>query len=124
MRRGSLRLAALFALSGVALAATAQACTSTQSSSGGAPDAATDTANDTGPAPDAASPEAAPNAPPGCVPGQPTDPAGIMNACTFSSYVLFDNCARIGYCDGGALPDRVSPPPPDGGNATDAGASE
>ena len=47
--------------------------------------------------------------PPGCFPGKPTTHLELINACTESTYVIFDNCARIGYCDGGTLPDRVDP---------------
>ncbi len=51
----------------------------------------------------------------GCTP----NPIRMRNAdfynekCTNSSCVPFDNCARIGLCDGAALPALI--PPPDGG---------
>lgn len=50
----------------------------------------------------------------GCVPTPKTRNADFYNEkCTNSSCVPFDNCARIGLCDGGALPALISPP--DGG---------
>jgi hypothetical protein len=48
-----------------------------------------------------------------------------MNACTDSQYVVIDNCARIGLCDGGSLPALVSPPVDagtDGGQTGDSGS--
>src|SRR5207248_2390540 len=38
----------------------------------------------------------------------------VSAAFASASYVVFDNCARLGICDGGALPARV-PPPVDAG---------
>ncbi len=42
--------------------------------------------------------------PPGCFAGTPTTNLQFLNACTTADYVVFDNCARIGLCDGGSLP--------------------
>src|SRR5690242_20235602 len=42
--------------------------------------------------------------PPGCFQGKPTTNLELLNACTTADYVPFDNCARLGICDGGALP--------------------
>ena len=50
----------------------------------------------------------------GCVPTPKTRNADFYNeSCTNASCVPFDNCARLGLCDGAALPALVSPP--DGG---------
>ena len=74
------------------------------------PDAQIDVAS-----PDSASPEA--GSPPGCFAGTPVNSLDFENACTTADYVVFDNCARIGYCDGGTLPALVTPP-------VDAGAPD
>ena len=37
-----------------------------------------------------------------------------------AAYFVFDNCARIGYCDGGSLPALVSPPVDAGVDAADS----
>jgi hypothetical protein len=67
--------------------------------------------------------------PPGCFAGTPTTNAEIINACTNAQYVIIDNSARIGLCDGGMLPALVPPPveagtdaAPDAGATSDAGA--
>jgi hypothetical protein len=39
--------------------------------------------------------------PPGCFRGVPTTDLQFANACTTSSYLTFNNCQRIGLCDGG-----------------------
>jgi hypothetical protein len=52
--------------------------------------------------------------PPGCFSGTPTTYPELMNACTAAEYVVVDNCALLGYCEGGTLPARV-PPPRDAG---------
>jgi hypothetical protein len=57
--------------------------------------------------------------PPGCFSGTPTTDIEFFNACTDSSCVVFDNCKRLGLCDGGA-PALISPPPPEAGVTTEA----
>jgi hypothetical protein len=64
---------------------------------------------------DAGAIEAAPLAPPGCFSGTPSQPTDFLNACTDAAYVVFDDCARLGFCGDAALPDRVAPPPEDTG---------
>lgn len=50
----------------------------------------------------------------GCTPKVPVTQEDILNEpCTSSQCIDFDNCARLGMCDGGALPALVAPP--DGG---------
>ncbi len=51
----------------------------------------------------------------GCVPKSPkTSPDEFLNEkCTDSKCIPFDNCARLGLCDGGPLPTLIDPP--DGG---------
>ena len=51
----------------------------------------------------------------GCLPKFPkTSPDEFLNEkCTDSKCIPFDNCARLGFCDGGPLPTLVDPP--DGG---------
>jgi hypothetical protein len=62
--------------------------------------------------------------PPGCFAGIPTTNSEIINACTNAQYVVIDNCARIGLCDGGMLPALVPPPVEAGADAApDAGAT-
>jgi len=65
--------------------------------------------------------------PPGCFTGTPVNTLDFQNACTTAAYVIFDNCARIGYCDGGTLPPLVSPPVdagPDTSTPADTGAGD
>jgi hypothetical protein len=57
--------------------------------------------------------------PPGCFSGVPATDEDYLNQCTASKCLPFDNCARLGLCDGG-VPALVPPPPP--GPAADAGA--
>jgi len=46
----------------------------------------------------------------GCVPKPPVSPDDFLNEkCTNSECIPFDNCARVGVCDGG-LPPLVTPP--------------
>ncbi|MBX3234304.1 MAG: hypothetical protein KIT84_21560 [Labilithrix sp.] len=51
---------------------------------------------------------------PGCFRGTPTTNEELLNACTRAACVPFDNCARLGLCDGGllgAIPPTGTPPP-------------
>lgn len=62
---------------------------------------------------------------PGCFEGTPTTNEQFLNACSHADCVPFDNCARLGVCDG-ALP-GVSPPDAGGSSsapAADSGATE
>jgi len=61
----------------------------------------------------------APSCPPGCFSGTPTNDVEFFNACTNSSCVVFDNCERLGLCDG-AAPALLSPPPVEAGVVTEA----
>jgi hypothetical protein len=47
--------------------------------------------------------------PPGCFQGTPLTDTDFFNACTTAEYLRFDNCARLGLCDG-AVPPLVDPP--------------
>src|SRR4051812_28369309 len=48
--------------------------------------------------------------PPGCFLGTPTKQSDFLNQCTTSTYSDFNNCSRIGYCDGKqALPTPTTP---------------
>jgi hypothetical protein len=69
--------------------------------SGVLPDGATD--------PDGAAPDG------GCIPKTPKSSTEefLNEPCTGSTCIPFDNCARLGLCDGGRLPALVDPP--DGG---------
>jgi hypothetical protein len=49
--------------------------------------------------------------PTGCFFGTPTTNAEYLNACSAAACRPFDNCARIGLCDGGAPPSDPTPPP-------------
>jgi len=64
--------------------------------------------------------------PPGCFSGTPVNTLDFQNAFTTEAYVIFDNCARICYCDGGSLPALVAPPGPDAGaaDAADSAAAD
>ena len=60
--------------------------------------------------------------PPGCFSGTPRTDLEFYNQCTTADFSKFDNCGRLGLCDGGydpgALvdpPDAGSDPPSDGG---------
>ncbi len=57
--------------------------------------------------------------PPGCFYGEAGAPAQLATQCTAASCIPFDDCARLGICDGGALPPLV---PPDA-QVTDAGSA-
>jgi hypothetical protein len=48
--------------------------------------------------------------PPGCFYGTPTTPSEFANACTTSQNTPFDNCMRLGLCDGGVNADQLAPP--------------
>jgi hypothetical protein len=51
--------------------------------------------------------------PAGCFPGEPTTQLEYLNACSASSNVPFDNCAKLGLCDATAdLPATVDPSNP------------
>jgi hypothetical protein len=85
------------------------------------PDAGPDAVSDAGPTlgdgGDAGSDAA--SCPPGCFSGTPSTDLEFFNACTHSSCVVFDNCTRLGLCDG-AAPALISPPVPEAGVATEA----
>jgi len=49
---------------------------------------------------------------PTCFSGTPTKDVDFFNACTNATCVEFDNCARLGLCNGAALPALVDPPAP------------
>lgn len=49
--------------------------------------------------------------PEGCFRGTPTTAEEFANACTVAQCEKFDNCARLGICDG-VMPDAIDPPPP------------
>lgn len=51
--------------------------------------------------------------PAGCFEGKPTTQLEYLNACSESSHVDFDNCAKLGMCDKGApLPENMNPSNP------------
>jgi hypothetical protein len=66
--------------------------------------------------------EACTQGPPGCFTGTPSSDPDFYNQCTCSQYMAFDNCARIGLCDGAAPPMPMPPPTPDAGSS-DAGVT-
>ena len=46
-----------------------------------------------------------------CIPKVPVSQEDFLNEkCTTATCIDFDNCARLGICDGGALPALVDPP--------------
>lgn len=47
-----------------------------------------------------------------CFEGQPAKYEDFLNQCTDAQCIKFDNCERLGLCDGAALPALVDPPPP------------
>jgi hypothetical protein len=49
---------------------------------------------------------------PTCFSGTPTTDAEFFNQCTNATCVEFDNCARLGLCNGAALPALIDPPAP------------
>ncbi len=49
---------------------------------------------------------------PTCFSGTPTTDVQFYNQCTNATCVEFDNCARLGLCNGAALPPLVDPPTP------------
>jgi hypothetical protein len=51
-----------------------------------------------------------------CFYGTPTQPQDFLNQCGLAECLSFDNCARLGLCDGGALPPLTTPG--DGGAGT------
>lgn len=48
--------------------------------------------------------------PPGCYPKEPAETSQFINHCTDSECMPYDNCARLGLCNGAALPPAVAPP--------------
>ncbi|WP_257460749.1 hypothetical protein [Archangium lipolyticum] len=48
--------------------------------------------------------------PPGCFRGEPSSEEQYRNQCTLAQCVPFDNCARLGLCDGASLPPLVPKP--------------
>jgi hypothetical protein len=49
--------------------------------------------------------------PPGCTKRNPPNTAEeIQSQCTTAQCIPFDNCGRLGVCDGGALPDLIPRP--------------
>ncbi|MDC3953993.1 hypothetical protein [Polyangium jinanense] len=46
-----------------------------------------------------------------CFSGEPTNDEQYLNKCTDATCVDFDNCARLGLCNGAALPPLVEPTP-------------
>ncbi|WNG56361.1 hypothetical protein F0U59_17520 [Archangium gephyra] len=48
--------------------------------------------------------------PPGCFLGEPSSEEQFLNRCTNSQCIPFDNCARLGLCNGAALPPLVARP--------------
>lgn len=48
--------------------------------------------------------------PPGCFKGDVSTEAQYLNQCTTSQCIPFDNCARLGLCNGAALPPLVPKP--------------
>ncbi|MDI1449813.1 hypothetical protein [Polyangium sp. 6x1] len=46
-----------------------------------------------------------------CFSGEPTNDEQFLNKCTDATCVDFDNCARLGLCNGAALPSLVEPTP-------------
>lgn len=46
---------------------------------------------------------------PTCFTGTPTTDVEFFNQCTNATCVEFDNCARLGLCNGAALPPLVDP---------------
>jgi hypothetical protein len=62
--------------------------------------------------------------PPGCFSGTPTTDPEFYNRCTTSDYLVFDNCERVGLCDGGYNPQALlDPPPVDGGAPPSTGVT-
>ncbi|RYE84326.1 MAG: hypothetical protein EOO75_18250 [Myxococcales bacterium] len=47
-----------------------------------------------------------------CASGEPTTPAQFLNRCTGAQCIPFDNCARLGLCNGQPRPARLDPPSP------------
>src|SRR5262245_41164706 len=50
--------------------------------------------------------------PPGCFYGDPSSADQFLNQCTTAECMKFDNCARLGLCNGAKLPDLVPAPTP------------
>ncbi|MBV9949552.1 MAG: hypothetical protein JOZ69_22105, partial [Myxococcales bacterium] len=60
--------------------------------------------------------------PKNCFFGAPDAAVEFANQCTAAECLAFNDCDRLGICNGAAGPAPVSPPPADGGAATDAGS--
>ncbi len=60
--------------------------------------------------------------PAGCFYGAPQAPADFANQCSTAACMSFDDCARMGLCDGASNLDAalVSPPAPEAGTSTGA----
>jgi hypothetical protein len=65
-----------------------------------------------GPGQDAAVPI---GGPPNCVQGTPASDLEFLNRCTRSQFLKFDNCERLGLCDGATVPILDPPPAPPAG---------
>lgn len=61
-----------------------------------------------------------PLGPPGCFQGTPSTDTDFYNQCTTAQCMHFDNCARLGICNG-EVPPLIDPPPPPM-TSSDAGA--
>jgi hypothetical protein len=63
--------------------------------------------------------------PSNCFYGTPQQPQDFLNQCSVAQCLSFDNCSRIGLCDGGDLsPPLLAPAPPDPPAASDAGSAD
>jgi hypothetical protein len=47
-----------------------------------------------------------------CFEGKPVKNEEFLNQCTNAQCIEFDNCERLGLCNGTVLPALVDPPPP------------
>jgi hypothetical protein len=121
------RLALIGSLSIGAFVALAVACTGDDTSGAGptpgmADDSGTDSSTNPGSDTGANQPDTgAVLAPPGCFSGPPATSLEFQNACTGAAFEVFDNCARLGVCDGAALPPLVTPPADAGSDASGGG---
>jgi hypothetical protein len=71
--------------------------------------------------------------PPNCFDGKPQQPSDFLNQCSTAQCLAFDNCSRLGLCNGATDLDAAlsSPPPPSGsssggssGSSSGGGASD